>query len=333
MPPGYCGISGLVADDGTVPLRLQKTPGETITVSMPLVPAGERIAAVQGLHLTQPMARSRNGYYWHEYLSGSHTLYVQYNVCANDPKERFRDFVRNVFADADAHPVKCVVLDLRNNGGGDEHVIGPLKDGLAARARKLGPLYVLIGPATFSSAVDNAGTLRREFSAKLVGEPSGGMPGGYGEVNMVTLPNSKLVVRFTTKGSPPKGGEPVNLIPDILAPLNLQIISLAATRRWTQPSGPTELTPRRLRRDSPSVSAMPASSPPWKDGLSGGWAPFCPPHLLFFSREGGSSISLLPVTSWRGGKLASPFEPGGSGSDGSPLAFRQVARSCKPQSS
>jgi hypothetical protein len=29
---------GMVADDGTVPLRLQKTPGETITVSMPLVP-------------------------------------------------------------------------------------------------------------------------------------------------------------------------------------------------------------------------------------------------------------------------------------------------------
>lgn len=226
--PGSMNAAGVVRHfqmagaDGSVALRLQRPDGEVVTLTMPLVLGGERVGIVQGLHLQSPLARSRAGYYWYQYLADSDSLYIQYNTCENDPKQRFSDFARQVLADADVHTVKRVMIDLRNNGGGNEHVIGPLKDGLAARAGKIGPIYVLIGPATFSSAVNNAATLRRELSAKLVGEPSGGMPGGYGEVSTVTLPYSKLVVRFTTKGSPPKqGAAPNNLIPDIAAPLKL----------------------------------------------------------------------------------------------------------------
>jgi hypothetical protein len=47
------------------------------------------------------------------------------------------------------------------------------------------------------------------------------MPAGYGEVLTITLPNSKLVVRYTTKGSRAKEGEPPTLTPDIAAPLKL----------------------------------------------------------------------------------------------------------------
>jgi len=40
----------------------------------------------------------------------------------------------------------------------------------------VGPIYVLIGPATFSSATNNAIKLRRILSAKLVGEPTAPAP-------------------------------------------------------------------------------------------------------------------------------------------------------------
>jgi hypothetical protein len=213
----------MIGADGRVLLHLEKPGGEQVTLpARPTLGGPEKIGIAQGLHVPVPLYLSHPGsYYWHEYLADSGSLYIQYNVCEHDPKERFGDFARKVLADADAHAVKRVVIDLRNNGGGNAHVIGPLKEGLASRLKSVGPIYVLIGPATFSSAVDNAIELRGTLSAKLIGEPSGGMPGGYGEVSTITLPNSKLVVRYTTKGSRAKGSEPNTLTPDIAAPLEL----------------------------------------------------------------------------------------------------------------
>ena len=58
-----------------------------------------------------------------------------------------------------------------------------------------------------------------QLGATLVGEPTGGTPSGYGEVKTLTLPNSKLQVRFTSKFfSVPKLLDTDSLQPDILAP-------------------------------------------------------------------------------------------------------------------
>jgi hypothetical protein len=83
-------------------------------------------------------------------------------------------------------------------------------------------IYALIGPYTFSSAMANALELHEDLSAILVGEPAGGAPDGYGEVGKLTLPNSKLVIRFTTKRWGPKGGGPnTTLNPDLPVPFKL----------------------------------------------------------------------------------------------------------------
>ena len=145
-------------------------------------------------------------------------MFIQYN-CENDPKRHFGDFTSHLFADADAQTVKRVVIGLRNNGGGNERVIGPLKSGLAERRKSVGPIYVLIGPGTFSSAVINAQQLHSSLSATLVGENSGGRPGGYGEVSRVTLPKSTRVGQFTTKRWDTTG--PKTLMPEVLAPINI----------------------------------------------------------------------------------------------------------------
>jgi C-terminal processing protease CtpA/Prc len=137
-------------------------------------------------------------------------------------RNNLRSACRTTLAEADAHVLKRVVIDLRQNGGGDSRVISPLKSGLASRRKSIGHVYVLIGPATFSSAVDNATVLRRDLSATLVGEPSGGKPGGYGEIKFLTLPNSKLVVQYTTKRFGPSGdAAPSMLQPDLPAPRTL----------------------------------------------------------------------------------------------------------------
>ncbi len=214
----------LIGPDGLVAVRLQKPGGEPFTLQLrPALGNVKKTGLYEGLQIPAPFYNSRPGkVYWEEYLPGSQTLYIQYNACRNDAKLPFSDFAKQVFADADAHPVKRVVVDLRRNGGGNSRVIGPRKAGLAARRKSIGKLYVFIGPYTFSSAVDNAVELQRELGAVFVGEASGGMPDGYGEVSTVTLPNSKLVVQFTTKrwGAVGSAG-PVSLVPKIAAPLRL----------------------------------------------------------------------------------------------------------------
>jgi hypothetical protein len=47
------------------------------------------------------------------------------------------------------------------------------------------------------------------------------MPGGYGEVSQLTLPNSKVSIRFTTKYFGPKDGGPATLAPDLPVPFRL----------------------------------------------------------------------------------------------------------------
>ena len=215
---------GVTDSEGRVVFTLEKPGDEPFTLTVPTGDPRLTIGTTdEVLHLPTPLFRTHpRSFYWHQYLDDSGTLFIQYNVCANDPKSPFADFARAVLADADSKSVKRVVIDLRWNGGGDSRVIRPLKSGLAGRLGKLGSIYVLIGARTFSSGADNAMELRDALHAKLVGEPTGAKPSSYGEVKYVTLPNSKLKVQFTSKwfGSESKS-EPQTLVPDVPAPRSL----------------------------------------------------------------------------------------------------------------
>jgi hypothetical protein len=214
---------GMLGSDHRVSLELEKTGGEVITISIPVALGNvEKIGIAEGLHIPPVLYRSHpNVWYWSQYLADSQTLFIQYNRCQNDSTHHFGDIARQAFAEADAHPVKRVVIDLRWNGGGDSRVINPLTSGLASRRKAVGKIYALIGPGTFSSALDNALELHKDLSAILVGQPTGGAPDEYGEVSNFTLPNSKLVIRFTTKRWGPKGGTNTTLNPDLPVPFKL----------------------------------------------------------------------------------------------------------------
>jgi hypothetical protein len=61
-----------------------------------------------------------------------------------------------------------------------------------------------------------------DLHATLVGSPTGEKPNSYGEINTFTLPNSKLVVTFSTKYFRlVKEGDPPELDPGISAPPTL----------------------------------------------------------------------------------------------------------------
>lgn len=209
---------GAVGADGRVAFTLAKPGGEPFTLAVTVGdPRVEQVSMFDALKVPATFYRKHPGsYYWHEYLADSRALYIQYNKCANDPKLPFTDFARDLFAAADAHPVERVVIDLRFNGGGNSMIIWPLMAGLKARAALRSCVYVLIGPGTFSSAQDNAIDLRSTLHATLVGEPTGEKPNGYGEVKLLTLPNSKLQIQYSTKFFHlVKDSDPSALEPDV----------------------------------------------------------------------------------------------------------------------
>lgn len=215
---------GMIGEGGKVSLQLEKTDGTVAAVSLPLAPGNvKKIGIAEGLRIPPVLYRSHpNIWYWSEYLADSQTIFIQYNRCENDSVHHFGDVVRQALANADSHTVKRVVIDLRWNGGGDSSVMNPLMSGLNARRKSIGKIYVLTGPYTFSSAVNNVIALKKDLGATLVGEASGGMPDGYGEVNSITLPNSKLIVRFTTKHWGPSGDTgPKTVTPDLPVPWTL----------------------------------------------------------------------------------------------------------------
>jgi len=182
----------------------------------------KRISIYEGLHVPIPLYRKRlDSYYWYEYLEDSQALYIQYNRCANDPKLVFAEFAQDLFAFADSHPVKRVVVDLRLNPGGNSEVVRPLMSGLKTRKGLQSNVYVLIGPRTFSSAQMAAVDFRRELHAILVGEATGEKLNGYGEVRPLTLPNSGLKMQYSTKFFHLGKDDESALKPDVLAAATL----------------------------------------------------------------------------------------------------------------
>ena len=65
-------------------------------------------------------------------------------------------------------------------------------------ARYTGPLAVLVGPGTYSSAVMLADALREFGIGTLIGTATGGSPDGFGEICTVRLPETRLELDIAT---------------------------------------------------------------------------------------------------------------------------------------
>ncbi len=96
--------------------------------------------------------------------------------------------------------VAQVVVDLRNNGGGDNGTYGRLLSVLQDPAiDRPGRLTLLIGRLTFSAAANFATTIEQTTGAAFAGEPMGGSPNLYGDVRAIPLPYGDQVVYIASR--------------------------------------------------------------------------------------------------------------------------------------
>jgi len=97
--------------------------------------------------------------------------------------------------------VESLIIDLRNNFGGNSSLLTPFMNYVKRcdKINRKNKLFVIIGRETFSSALLNAYFLKENTSAIFLGEPTGGKPNCYGELERLTLKNSGLTVCYSTK--------------------------------------------------------------------------------------------------------------------------------------
>ena len=193
---------GVVSDLSRAAFTVQHDDGRAITleISPVVVPAPVNSVVALGLVpvVQPPLSRQRPGEaFWFTALQDKQTAYANFRryPSLKQNARAFFDFI-------DRHPAQRVVIDLRQNGGGDffegrEHLIEPIKKRPAINQK--GRLFIAVGRQTFSAAMVNAIDFRKETNAILVGEPIGERPNSYSENDEMTLPNSKLVVSYSTR--------------------------------------------------------------------------------------------------------------------------------------
>jgi hypothetical protein len=203
---------GLVTDMERLPLVVERN-GRVDTVVV--APTG-RFAAAHG-HGPEPIDMSgwvsmrdsapplweqrAERVFWWAYLPESRTVYVSARGVVPAPQSNTnRAQWDQIFALADTAPFARLVLDLRENLGGNGGLNRYPVQQILRRPALDQPdrLFVIIGRRTFSAGQQFTNLLEAWTRATLVGEPTGQQTSQYGDHRSLGLPNSHLTVQIST---------------------------------------------------------------------------------------------------------------------------------------
>ena len=158
--------------------------------------------------------KNKDVYFTDFYFANEKIYYMLYNVCWSKELElkhrgeenaktmpSFKVFEENALNTLKHQPVDKIIFDLRHNSGGSSPQGTAFVEKLAKFLEKNPNIktYVVIGSATFSSAILNALDFKKLTTAVFVGEETAGKPNHFGEVTSFRLPNSNLSINYSTK--------------------------------------------------------------------------------------------------------------------------------------
>jgi ketosteroid isomerase-like protein/tetratricopeptide (TPR) repeat protein len=200
--PAVLSYLKITDDMRRVVLVIKKPTGQEAAVELPPVritrSAMKQFVKANGHALApEPVSFKQNDNpFWFDYLSGRRLVYFQFNAVADRPDETLEKFCDRLFKLIDEKPVETLIIDMRNNGGGNSLLNRPLVHGLirSDRVNRIGHLFVLVGRRTFSAAMNGAVDIERHTKAIFVGEPTGSSPNFVGETTILQLPCSGLRV-------------------------------------------------------------------------------------------------------------------------------------------
>ena len=116
-------------------------------------------------------------------LPEAHAFYIQANIVEDNLDESFQHFFQRAFSEIDAAQPRNIILDLRNNEGGDGSRIPALIPLFAKHLRADQNLFLLTGPQTFSAAVLWLGDFINFLHPTIIGEPAGAALNSFGDAH------------------------------------------------------------------------------------------------------------------------------------------------------
>lgn len=226
-----------VAKEDTAEFTFINDEGKTIKLKVaPQVVQKDNVVNITDYLQNKPISKQHdnsNNYdnlYWYKYIPEDKIMYFQYNVCMDrntlkmagekdyEKYPEFEKFGNELIEEINNKKVDKFIIDLRNNTGGNSMLMTNFANRLSKinEINQKGKIFVLTGRETFSSGVMACTDLKDLTNAIFIGEATGGNVNSYGEVLTLTLPNSKIVVSYSTKyfGGYPEYKE--NFTPDIL---------------------------------------------------------------------------------------------------------------------
>jgi tetratricopeptide (TPR) repeat protein len=198
--PAVLSYLKIASDMTGVAIVVQKPDGEQVTANLKPVMVGPEkmkgfVKANRNASLPEPLSFKNNeDSFWFEHVPERKLVYFQFNAVANKPNETLEKFCTRLFRFINDKEVENLVIDMRNNGGGNNFLNRALIHGLIRCDRVNRPrhLYVLVGRRTFSAAMNCSVDLERNTNAIFVGEPTGSSPNFVGETTILRLPCSGL---------------------------------------------------------------------------------------------------------------------------------------------
>ncbi len=234
MTPEVLEATGVVEDRDRPGFELETLGGDSVSVDPPIVDwdtfAARSGTGPVGLPIRpEPLFLSRRDEpFWWTTLPGGEgpVVYLQYNQVSPQSGDGTIQDAADAIVDGLDSGATRVVVDLRNNPGGDNTTYGPLLRVLQddPRVNRPGGLMVLIGRQTFSAATNFATELDTSTAAVFVGEPTGGSPNLYGDVRPVELPNSGIRIEISSRYWPFGGADDDRpwIAPDIPVPFTIE---------------------------------------------------------------------------------------------------------------
>lgn len=202
--PGFASVLGYGDADGGLTITVE-TPGGDIAAAtiepQDEVDASSLVTAFDALNPQADFPRwmTEEAPYTYDYLPEQNAVYLIYGAVASDEDNPIDAFAAEMFAFIEENEVDRLVIDVRNNGGGDNTFNAPFVHGaIASRVNRPGGIYVLTGRQTFSAAQNFSNWMERHTQALFVGEPTGGRPNHFGDAEIYPLPESQLVTLIST---------------------------------------------------------------------------------------------------------------------------------------
>lgn len=138
-------------------------------------------------------------YLWFSPIKNTKALYINFE--GYPTFQEMQGFGEKLVSYISKNQIKQLIIDMRNNGGGDLYVgvVLAYALNLSDSLDWKNGVFVLTSNKTFSAATSNAALFKQLLNAKIVGEPTGSNPNGYQDMDTFELPGSKLVITYSKR--------------------------------------------------------------------------------------------------------------------------------------